>query len=309
MITGRLRELRRPGALAVALAALLGWLPGGAAAGAAESGAGRHVYRVLAEHLVIRPADRAASGGYEVLDVIQVQPERPSEPSAAFSVPLFPGHEGVRVLDGLEPATVEVGPRWVSGRLQGISGRPTTVAVTYRVGPQRARAGLTVVRPYPVPQLRLVVHPAVSLSVGGADPEGEVDLAGVTYRLYARQGLAAGTAVVLSPSASTGGPGTTGGWPRRAAAFALALAVVAGLAAAGHVASRRRARRPAREPERLVDEVLALEAEYAAGYLEEPEYRLRRQQAMARLARVLGAQGAPPAGAPASGGPAGGAGP
>lgn len=310
MATGRPRAAARFGALAAVLATLAAWVAGGSAAGIDGSLPGRDAFRVVMEHLVIRPADQGAPGGYEVLDVIQVEPDGEAVPSAALRVPLLPGHEGLRVLDGLEPDTIEVGPRSVSGRLLPTPERPATVALTYRLGPERARDRLTVVRPYPVQTLRIIVHPSVALSVGGADAEGDVDLAGVSYRLYARHGLPAGTPVVLSPLPSAGGPKAAAS-RRRTAAFALAVAAAAGLGAAGWLASRRRAKEgPARERERLMDEVLALEAEYAAGYLDEPEYRRRRQDAMARLARILRAHGGlGSVGARAGGGPPGGAGP
>ncbi len=266
------------------------------------------------EHLVIRPSGPGGSGGFEVLDVVRLERVGPAAGPIRFTLPLVAGYEGLRVLEGLVAESQTAGPDFLSGELAGQGGDSVTVAVAYRVGRRERGEPWLLLRPYPVEVLILMVHPDLSVGVTGAEATGELELDGTPYQTYVREGLGPGAAVALTVGlrGTRTGPGE------------VRVAVLAGTAAAAGIAGalaalavwRRRGRpeqvRPAvssRIRDRLADEVLALDAEFAAGYLEEARYRQRRQEALARLARWIEATEGPaaPGVAGADGGRPGGA--
>ena len=255
-------------------------------------------FHVRMEHLVIRPS---GSGGFEVLDVMRLERVGPAAGPVRFTLPLVAGYEGLRVLEGLVAGSQTAGPDFLSGELAGEGGGTVTVAVAYRVGQRDRGEPWLLLRPYPVEVLILMVHPDLAVGVTGAQAAGELEVDGTPYQTYMREGLGPGAAVALTVGLRAARPGPAG--VRVAALAATAAAAgIAGALAVALVGWRRRGRpelvRPgasSRIRDRLADEVLALDAEFAAGYLEEARYRQRRQEALARLARWIEATEGPAA--------------
>ncbi|HEY8498762.1 MAG TPA: hypothetical protein VIK90_05895, partial [Limnochordales bacterium] len=269
------------------------------AAGAAAAAPG---VEVSLEHLVIAPAAQG-TGALEVLDVVRLHPAAPGDgEGATFAVPLPQGYGALRVLAGLREGTVQAGPDRVEGVVDWGSGSDdeggpsATVAVAYRVPLSALPHPWALSRPFPVEALFLLVRGDLEATVAGAQGAGPVELDGATYQGFVRQSLPAGEALLLAlqPRAA-GSAGSLPGW-------AWALVGAAGTAAGGAAAAWRRAarRRPPRR--RLVESLLALDAEYEAGYLEEPRYRAERERLLRALAGQVEAPGRPgPAGPPVGG--------
>lgn len=277
--------------------------------------------RVALEHLVIRPLPDRPQSGIEVLDLLRVELPQvaPGSPGPLFSVPLPAGHQGLEVLSGLRPDSVAVGAQQVRGLLELSGSRLLTVAVRYRLPASRIPHGWAVVRPYPVEATVVLVHPEAAVAVAGAQAAGELEVDGTAYRAYVHRAGDGAGAVVLAPLLRTRpDPDPMGALPAVALAGAVAVAWqlmrwrrrrrAAGQAPdPGRVGQERAARwargaglqpgplqaGPGREPaadrevDRLVDRILELDAQFAAGYLEQTPYRKRREALLSRLAQQL----------------------
>lgn len=289
---GRLR------AIVIVVAILLA--PGGlAAAGPSGAGSGEPDVAVSLEHLVVTPGG-SPSDTLEVLDVLRLHPASLQAGSGRFSVPLPPGYEGLRVLAGFREGTVQAGPDHVQGEVawdaaETAEGGPSaTVAVAYRVPVASLPHPWALSRPFAVEALFLMMHADLETSVAGAQETGSVQLEGETYRGFVRQGLPAGEPVLLAVRMRPGPAGAA--WPWWAwAGLAAGLAGLAGLVAwRWRAGSRLRARR------RMVEALLTLDAEHAAGYLETERYQALRRQLMERLADVDRPASSGPAAAPSA---------
>lgn len=252
--------------------------------------------RVVSEHLVIRPLPGRAGSGFDVLDLLRLEvsggaagPDGP-----LFAVPLPAGHEGLQVLSGLREGTLAVGQQQVRGRLEQPRGRLLTVAVRYRLPASRFPHAWALARPYPVEATVVLLHPDAAVAVAGARAAGELDVEGTPYRAYVSQASEGSGTVVLAPLARPR--------PLPGPAAAVPVVVLAGALAATWrlvrlgLGLRHRRARPGRDPagrevDRLVDRVLELDGQYAAGYLEVSRYRQLREAALSQLARRLGGQG------------------
>lgn len=236
------------------------------------------------EHLVIAPSPDEP-GSYQILDVFRLRRagNRPQTGPVRFAVPLPPGYRDVRVMGGLAEGNWTL----LEDRLEGIvewtePDGSATVAVAYRLPDRALPHPWALVRPFPVGALLVMVHPRMEAAAAGAEQAGSVDLGGTAYLGFVREDLPAGEPVLLAARLRGSEAGRGLPWPAQAA---LAVGV---LAAAGVVAAAaRRGRDPRARRRRLVDAVLALEGEYAAGYLEPERYRRLRERLMRQLAGEL----------------------
>ncbi|HEY8425498.1 MAG TPA: hypothetical protein VIK73_05735 [Limnochordales bacterium] len=278
-------------AIVIVVAILLG---AGSAIAADPSGAGQPDVAVSMEHLVISPGS-GAPGMLEVLDVLRLHPASSQAGTIRFSVPLPQGYEGLRVLAGFREGTVQAGPDHVQGEVSwdaertSEGGPSATVAVAYRVPLASLPHPWVLSRPFAIEAFFLMTHADLETAVAGAEGAGPVQLEGESYQGFVRQGLPAGEPVLLAVRMRQGSAGTS--WPWWA--WAGLAAGLAGLA--GVVVWRWRAGSRLGTRRRTVEALLALDAEYAAGYLETERYQALRRQLMERLADE---------GRPASGGPA-----
>lgn len=262
------------------------------AAHAASGPADARLFEVSLEHLVITPAQDGGHSAYEVLDVLRVRPVTASADAGdAFWVPLPPGYQNLRVLGGFREGSVRAGPDGLEGLVAWppAEGDSATLAVAYQIGASAIAHPWSISRPFAVGTLLVMVHPDVPLAVAGAEDAGDVDLGGNRYRGFVRQGLGAGESVLLAPRRAVTAPGFPGG----AWGVIGVVVLAAALGVAGTLAWQGRARRaregqrqpPARTADQLVDAVLALDAEYGAGYLEEEAYHAQRVKLLREIAR------------------------
>lgn len=288
--------MRRGVAVIVIVVAIVGAavpMAGGSAAGVAPSRA--LPFEVPLEHLIITPSQQVP-GSYEVLDVFRLRRAASggaAGPEAAFSVPLPAGREAVRVVAGFREGTARVLPETVEGLVAWTEAEGSaTVAVAYRVPASALPHPWPLVRPFAVGALLVLVHPDLEAAVAGAGQAGPVEVEGTTYVGFVRENLPAGEPVLLVAQSRPGAGGGGGLLPSRGAWAAVALAAAAAAAGAGAAVAWRRRGAAGLRRRRLVDAVLTLDAEFAAGYLEPERYRDLRRRLMERLAREMAAEGA-----------------
>ena len=249
-------------------------------------------FEVPLEHLVISPSD-AVPDAYEVLDVFRLRRTSAggaSDGDVGFAVPLPSGHQEVQVLAGFRVDTVRVLPDRLEGMVEWAdAGDTATVAVAYRVPASALPHPWPLSRSFAVGTLFVMLHPQVEGAVAGAEPAGTLEMGGATYVGYVRQNLPAGEPVLVVPRLRAANRGR-GGVPAWAWA-AIGLALAAG-AAGTAVALRRRNASTALRRRRLVEAVLNLDAEFAAGYLEAGRYHALRRKLMQQLAGDLASEAA-----------------
>ncbi|MBE3598983.1 MAG: hypothetical protein IMX02_09395 [Limnochordaceae bacterium] len=169
---------------------------------------------VEVEHLVISPAPGQSRPAFDVLDVLRLAPGPWSAAGQALRIPLPAGYEGLRVIDGLVPASLQRQPDAVVGTIaKPGDGRQegATVAIAYRIAGDALPHPWPVERPFTVGTLIILLDPGLQASVVGASAAGTVDVEGRSYQAFVREQAAAADAPVLLVLGSAAGAG--GGRP------------------------------------------------------------------------------------------------